>query len=69
MKPKSIFVLVFFMLAILLSACNTSHHHYHPKKKKKKRNCDCSEFSLLQQEETLQKTTLNILDADNADLL
>jgi hypothetical protein len=57
------------MLAILVSACHTSRHHYPPKKKKKKRNCDCSEFSLLQQKEALQKTTLNISDAENADCL
>ena len=69
MKPKSIFVFVFFMLAILVSACNTSRHHYSPKKKKKKRNCDCSEFSLFQQKEPFQKRTLNVLDADYADFL
>ncbi|RLD42839.1 MAG: hypothetical protein DRI89_06255 [Bacteroidetes bacterium] len=68
MKLKSIIVIAFLMLATLISACNTSRHHYPSKKKKKKRNCDCSEFSFLQKNESFQKATLNISDADAADL-
>ena len=69
MKPKTIFLLSIFLLSLLVSACHTNRHTYGPKKKKKKRNCDCSEFSLLKQKETLHKTAFNFLDTDNADLL
>ena len=69
MKPKLLFFLAFLLLAILVSACHTSSHHYPSKKKNKKRNCNCSEFSYFQQNESFQKTTLNISNADFTDFL
>jgi len=69
MKPKRILFLAFILLAILVSACHTSRNHYPTKKKKKKRNCDCSEFSFIQKNESFQKMAFNLSDADAADFL